>query len=141
MIPQDSFTIVARIQTGSIDALRSLLTTMNYANCAGFADPDNPLVPFGDFKTIHFARFVVLADNTLEDSETSSDMARTMKKVPTCSAGCARTASSQRPPMSIGSGVASGKYEKRHGCTAYCVKPSRESRRANRDGSSLGCAS
>ncbi len=67
MIPQDSFTIVAKIRAGSIGALRSLLTTMNYENCAGFADPDNPLVRFGDFKTIHFARFVVLADNTLKD--------------------------------------------------------------------------
>jgi hypothetical protein len=67
MIPQDSFTIVAKVRAGSIDALRSLLTTMNYANCAGFADPNNSLAPFGDFKTIHFARFVVLADNALED--------------------------------------------------------------------------
>jgi hypothetical protein len=67
MIPQDSFTVVAKIRAGRIDALRSLLATMNYANCAGFADPANPLVPFGSFETIHFARFVVLADNTLAD--------------------------------------------------------------------------
>jgi hypothetical protein len=76
MIPQDSFAVVAKIRAGSIDALRSVLTTMNYANCAGFADPDNPLVPFGDFKTIHFARFVILADNTLEDRAAYSRPAR-----------------------------------------------------------------
>src|SRR5262249_59080265 len=31
------------------------------------ADPANALVPFGTFDNIHFARFVVLADNTLGD--------------------------------------------------------------------------
>ena len=65
---------------------------MNYANCAGFADPDNPLVPFGDFKTIHFARFVVLADNTLEDRAAYSQPAHDeptsegpTRKEPSCS--------------------------------------------------------
>jgi hypothetical protein len=67
MIPQDSFTVVAKIRADRIDALRTLLATMNYAGCEGFADPVNALVPFGSFETIHFARFVVLADNTLAD--------------------------------------------------------------------------
>ena len=67
MIPQDSFTVVAKIRADRIQALRELLATMNYAGCAGFADPANPLVPFGSFDTIHFARFVVLADNSLAD--------------------------------------------------------------------------
>jgi hypothetical protein len=40
---------------------------MNYAGRPGVADPCNPLVPFGRFDGIHFARFVVLVDNTLED--------------------------------------------------------------------------
>jgi hypothetical protein len=69
MIPQDSFTVVAKIRADRIDALRKLLATMNYANRPGFADPANPLVPFGSFDTIHFARFVVLADNTLADRQ------------------------------------------------------------------------
>jgi hypothetical protein len=67
MIPQDSFTVVAKIQTDRIDALRSLLKTMNYPDRTGFADPANSLVRFCTFETIHFARFVVLADNTLAD--------------------------------------------------------------------------
>ena len=40
---------------------------MTFADATGFADPANPLVPFGEFEAIHFARFVVLADNTLND--------------------------------------------------------------------------
>jgi hypothetical protein len=67
MIPQDSFTVVAKIQTDRIDALRSLLKTMNYPDRIGFADPANSLVRFCAFETIHYARFVVLADNTLVD--------------------------------------------------------------------------
>ena len=67
MIPQDSFIVIAQIRPDRIDGLRSLLTTMNFANRTGFADPANKLVPFGAFKTIHYARFVVLADNTLAD--------------------------------------------------------------------------
>jgi hypothetical protein len=67
MIPQDSFIVLAETPPDQVGGLRSLLATMNFAHCAGFADPANPLLPFGDFKTIHFARFVVLADNTLGD--------------------------------------------------------------------------
>jgi hypothetical protein len=67
MLPQDSFVVVAKINSGRIDALRSLLATMTFADRTGFADPANSLVPFGVFETIHFARFVVLADNTLRD--------------------------------------------------------------------------
>ena len=69
MIPQDSFTVVAKIRTDPdrIGDLRKLLATMNYAGCAGLADPANPLVSFGSFETVHFARFVVLADNSLAD--------------------------------------------------------------------------
>jgi hypothetical protein len=67
MIPQDSFIIIAKVPSSRVDGLRSLLATMNFANRTGFADPANPLVPFGAFRTIHFARFVVLADNALAD--------------------------------------------------------------------------
>jgi hypothetical protein len=67
MIPQDSFVIVAQVDPVQLDKLRSLLKTMTFADRTGIADPDNPLVRFGDFDTIHFARFVVLADNTLND--------------------------------------------------------------------------
>src|SRR5436190_20751039 len=69
MLPQDSFVIVAKIKPSRTDALRSLLATMTFADRTGFADPANSLVPFGAFETIHFARFVVLADNTLNDRQ------------------------------------------------------------------------
>jgi hypothetical protein len=67
MTPQDSFIILAEVRPDRIAALRSLLATMIFANCTGFADPNNPLVQFGVQDTIHFARFVVLADNSLAD--------------------------------------------------------------------------
>jgi len=66
MIPQDSFVIVASVGP-DVAGLRSKLAEMNFPDRTGFADPDNHLVPFGNFDTIHFARFVVLADNTLAD--------------------------------------------------------------------------
>jgi hypothetical protein len=67
MIPQDSFIIVAEVDSVQLDGLRALLKTMTFADRSGMADPDNPLVRFRDFDEIHFARFVVLADNTLKD--------------------------------------------------------------------------
>ena len=35
--------------------------------CLAWQDPDNPLVPFRSFNTLHFARFVILDDATLGD--------------------------------------------------------------------------
>lgn len=67
MIPQDSFIIVAEVEPSSLKSLRYVLKSMTIAGCTGMADPANSLVRFGNFKTIHFARFVVLADNTLGD--------------------------------------------------------------------------
>jgi hypothetical protein len=49
--------------------LRDLLLTMNINGLPGMADPKNPLVPFGVFRTLHFARFVILNDTTLADLE------------------------------------------------------------------------
>jgi len=67
MVPQNRFVIVAEVRPAEISALRSLLATMNLPGALGFADPANPLVPFREFRNIHFARFAVLADNTLAD--------------------------------------------------------------------------
>jgi hypothetical protein len=69
MIPQDRFFIVAKVPDSNVDGLRSFLKTMTFPEQTGFADPANPLVPFGEFETIHFARFAVLADNSLKDRE------------------------------------------------------------------------
>ncbi len=65
MIPQDSFTIAAKVRAGQVDALRDLLGTMTAQ--PGTADPDNALVPFARFPQLHYARFVVLDDPCLDD--------------------------------------------------------------------------
>lgn len=65
MIPQDTFMVVAPIEAEKKGALLGLLATMN--DGPGQANPANPLVPFGEFEELHFARFVVLDDRTLED--------------------------------------------------------------------------
>jgi hypothetical protein len=50
-----------------VGTLKALLATMNSA--PGQADPANSLVPFGKLENLHFARFVVLDDQTLGDIE------------------------------------------------------------------------
>jgi hypothetical protein len=67
MIPQDSVIVVAQVAEGRVASLRALLETMTLPGFPGAADPANPLLPFGAFDTIHYARLVVLADNTLAD--------------------------------------------------------------------------
>jgi hypothetical protein len=67
MTPQSSFMIVANLDRSRIGAMRELLATMN--SQPGTADPDNALVPFGRFEDLHFARFVVLDDQTTGDLE------------------------------------------------------------------------
>jgi|SRR5271166_4494965 len=57
--------VAAPIVRGMEADLRKLLLTMNH--CPGAANPSNPLVPFGAFDTLHFARFVILDDATLGD--------------------------------------------------------------------------
>jgi hypothetical protein len=57
--------VVARIADSREADLRALLATMNSE--PGIADPRNPLLPFGDFDRLHFARFVILEDATTVD--------------------------------------------------------------------------
>ena len=57
--------VVAPVSASRIADLRQLLLTMNTAD--GDADPANSLVPFGDFPQLHFARFVILSDRTMDD--------------------------------------------------------------------------
>lgn len=66
MTPQSEFLVMAPVRAGQVESLRALLTTLNGA--PGHADPANALVSFGDFPTIHVARFTVLADETLGDN-------------------------------------------------------------------------
>lgn len=65
MIAQSNFMIAAPINPGREAELRALLLSMN--KLPGFADPHNVLVPFAEFDTIHFARFVILKDETVDD--------------------------------------------------------------------------
>jgi len=65
VIPQDTFMVAAPIRTEAKASLYQLLGRMNLR--PGVVDPANPLLPFQNFHTIHFARFVVLEDQTLSD--------------------------------------------------------------------------
>ena len=65
MTPKSSFMIVAKIRAGQTEPLRQLLAAMNYG--PGVVDPDNVLIPFGQFDNLHFARLVVLRDRTAGD--------------------------------------------------------------------------
>jgi hypothetical protein len=57
--------VVARVIAGREGELRALLRSMN--SRPGVADPDNPLLPFGRFETLHFARLAILEDQTIAD--------------------------------------------------------------------------
>jgi hypothetical protein len=65
MTPQGTFMILAPIVLSREAELRSLLDSMNER--IGSVNPNNRLVPFAQFDTLHFARFVILDDQTLGD--------------------------------------------------------------------------
>ena len=65
MTPQSTFMVLAPIDPVHEPELRQLLDSMNRG--PGQADPNNALLPFADFETLHFARFVILDDKTTED--------------------------------------------------------------------------
>ena len=65
MTPQGTFMILAPIVSSRETELRSLLVSMNEG--LGRVNPNNPLVPFAQFATLHFARFVILDDKTVGD--------------------------------------------------------------------------
>jgi len=65
MTPQSNFMVVAPIILERERELRELLDSMNRG--PGQVDPSNSLLPFAEFDTLHFARFVILDDKTTED--------------------------------------------------------------------------
>jgi hypothetical protein len=65
MTPQSSFMILATVDPAREAELRQLLASMNRE--PGIRDPMNALVPFGGFKQLHYARIVILDDQTLDD--------------------------------------------------------------------------
>lgn len=62
---QDAFMVVALLRPGQEETLRALLAGMTTA--PGIADSGNALLPLGAFETLHFSRFVILHDQTLDD--------------------------------------------------------------------------
>jgi len=67
MTPQSAFMVLAPLIPARIADLKDLLAKMNLPNAPGMADPNNTLVPFGEFGTLHYARFVIVEDKTLGD--------------------------------------------------------------------------
>ena len=65
MTPQSSFMILAPILPSREAELRALLKSMNAG--PGRVDPKNPILPFADFDTLHFARLLILDDKTTGD--------------------------------------------------------------------------
>ena len=65
MTPQSNFMVLAPVAPGRVADLRQVLASMN--RLPGTADPNNVLIPFARFKTLHFARLLVLEDKTLDD--------------------------------------------------------------------------
>jgi len=67
MLPQSQFMVVAPIVPEREASLRQLLESMNSA--PGVVDPNNAVLPFGQFENLHFARLVVLDDARMADLE------------------------------------------------------------------------
>lgn len=65
MTPQDNIMVVASIPRDREAELRRLMETMNAS--PGIFDPGNRILPFQDIDTLHFARLVILEDDTRED--------------------------------------------------------------------------
>lgn len=57
--------VVAALDTNRESDLRKLLASMNYR--PGVVNPQNAILPFGQFDRLHFARFIILDDQTLND--------------------------------------------------------------------------
>lgn len=65
MMPQSNVLVNAPIRPERLVELRSLLSSMNTR--PGVVNPENTLFPFAAFPEIHFARFVILDDQTADD--------------------------------------------------------------------------
>lgn len=65
MTSQSNLMVAARVPRNALDPLKTLLASMNSA--PGQADPSNALLPFARFENLHFSRFIILDDQTLED--------------------------------------------------------------------------
>ena len=77
MTPQDHLIVIAAVPDDRVADLRAFLATMTLAGLPGAADPANVILPFSRFETIHFARLLVLEDNTLADRAVYPDLPKT----------------------------------------------------------------
>src|SRR5580700_857800 len=65
MTPQSNFMVLAPVGLRREDDLRSLLASMNLE--PGVVNPQNTVLPFGQLRNLHFARIVILKDDTVGD--------------------------------------------------------------------------
>lgn len=69
MMPQSNILVNAPLRMDRVSEVRALLASMNHR--PGVVNPANTLVPFGEFPQLHFARFVILDDQTGADLQTA----------------------------------------------------------------------
>jgi hypothetical protein len=60
MTPQSTFLYAAPVIPEKLPSLRALLRSMNQA--PGIVDLANPILPFSNFETLHFARLLIVSD-------------------------------------------------------------------------------
>lgn len=73
-MPQSAFTICAIVKAAHLEKLRTMLAGMNTA--PGMADPHNTLVPFAQFPSLHYARFIIVESHTTEDIRVHDEESR-----------------------------------------------------------------
>lgn len=74
MTPQSNVMVTAPVKMEREAELRALLESMN--DTPGHANPANSLLPFALFDQVHFARFAILQDQTLDDIQTAYGLPR-----------------------------------------------------------------
>src|ERR1700730_5244620 len=65
MMPQSNLFVAAPLKPEREAELRNLLASMNLV--PGHVDTTNSFLPFAHFDRLHFARFLILQDQTLDD--------------------------------------------------------------------------
>ena len=74
MMPQANIFVAAPLKMEREAELSRLLASMNLG--PGRVNPRNSIVPFAEFDGLHFARFVILRDQTLDDVHTAYGLPR-----------------------------------------------------------------
>jgi hypothetical protein len=74
MVPQSNLLVIAPLKMEREAELRNLLASMN--EVPGRMNAANPIVPFEQFGQLHFARFVILQDQTFDDIHTAYQLPR-----------------------------------------------------------------